>query len=448
MLNKKIDSYLKNNPYPFHMPGHKRSHILRSDLPYGRDFTEIDGFDNLNDPNDIFVKMEKDLANIYKVKDAIISTNGSTCGILSAIRSLCKDNKNILIQRSSHKAVYNSALINRLNIDYIDIKTNDLGAIVDIDYDDLENKIKNKSYGALVVTSPSYEGYKLDLEKIYNLGQKYKTKVFVDMAHGSHLVLDGYYKDFFDIAVTSFHKNLSALTPSAALLVNDRSLVNDLRFNMAIFQTSSPSYVILQSIDEMIENFVKFSDLYRNLEKNLDDLYALNLKNLKLIDNPRKDRSKILISTKNTNINGNDLLNLLKKENIEIEMAYPSYALLIASIYDSKDGFDRLKKSLTKIDESLKPAQNIINFSYAIPEKKYQIYEALEKGRHLYDLDKSLGKISADFIYAYPPGIPLISPGEIIDQDILDNINRLKANGISINKDKISCLIDKNHKNW
>src|SRR5699024_4737223 len=123
MLNENLDLYLNEGYYPFHMPGSKRSKILRSDLPYRRDLTEIYGFDNLNDPEDIFIQMEERLAQIYRVNKAIISTNGSTSGILSTIRAFTRDRKNILIQRSSHKSVYNACELNSLNVSYINIVT-------------------------------------------------------------------------------------------------------------------------------------------------------------------------------------------------------------------------------------------------------------------------------------------------------------------------------------
>ena len=258
MLNEKLDLYLKEGYYPFHMPGSKRSKILRSDLPYRRDLTEIYGFDNLNDPEDIFIQMEERLAQIYRVNKAIISTNGSTSGILSTIRALCRDNKNILIQRSSHKSVYNACELNSLNVSYINIVTDEQLAIKDIDYENLEEKLKEKNYQALVLTSPSYEGYLLDLKRIYKLCRENNTKLILDMAHGSHLPLTNLYDNSFDLAITSFHKNLSALTPSAAVLINDMEYFDEIKRNMAIFQTSSPSYVILQSIDEMIEKFESF----------------------------------------------------------------------------------------------------------------------------------------------------------------------------------------------
>lgn len=449
MLNKIIDDYLKENIYPFHMPGHKRLKLLNPKLGYGRDFTEIDGLDNLNDPKEVFVEMEKKISEIYEVKDAIISTNGSTSGILASIRAVSKDNKNILIQRSSHKAVYNACLINKLKVDYIGVKTNDLGAIVDISYSDLEKKLKIKNYSAVVITSPSYEGYILDLEKIYNLCHKYKTKVILDMAHGSHLFLTGEYKNTFDIGITSFHKNLPALTPGAAVLINDEELIKDLRFALAIFQTSSPSYLILQSIDYILENIEDMESLNKKLSKNLDNLYKLNFKNLKLIDSRNKDKSKILISTKNTNINGKELGNLLKEEKIEIEMAYPSYVLLIASLYDTYEGFERLKNALVKIDQGLKPAENHYNFTYTKPKKIYEIYQAIDMDAKMIKLNQAEGKIAADFTYAYPPGIPILGPGELIDDKILSNIKNLLANNISLNLEgnSISVLIDKKDEN-
>ena len=435
MLNEKLDTYLKENYYPFHMPGAKRTDILRSDLPYKRDLTEIYGFDNLNDPKDIFLKMEEKIAKIYKVKDAIISTNGSTCGILSTIRSLTYENKNILIQRSCHKSVYNAIEIFNLQSDYVNVSVDDIGSIIDISYKDLENKLKSKKYATFVITSPSYEGYYLDLKKIYQLTKKYETSLILDMAHGSHSLLFGKYENYFDIAITSFHKNLSALTPSSAILINDLSLSNEIRRNMAIFQTSSPSYVILQSIDEMLEKFDSFYKMYDLLDSYLDDIYNINLEKLKLIDKKNKDRSKILISTINTNISGEMLANKLREEKIEIEMTYPSYVLLIASIFDRKEGFERLKNALVKIDRSIEYINKNMDFSYEIPKKSMEISRAILARKTLIDLNLGENKISGQFVYAYPPGIPIIAPGEIISRNIIDSIKYFQKNSIVLNID-------------
>ncbi|WP_311516836.1 aminotransferase class I/II-fold pyridoxal phosphate-dependent enzyme [uncultured Anaerococcus sp.] len=445
MLNEKLDLYLEENYYPFHMPGSKRSELLRKDLAYVRDLTEIDGFDNLNDPSDIFIQMQEEISKIYEVKKSIISTNGSTCGILACLRALTYTNKNILIQRSSHKAVYNACELNQLKISYLNVKTNDISAIVDINYDDLENKLSKKKYACLVVTSPSYEGYLLDLDRIYKLCQKYSTKLVVDMAHGSHLPITDTYSKSFDIAISSFHKNLSALTPGAVVLINDLEYFDEIKRNMAIFQTSSPSYLILQSIDEMLDKFPQFHALYENLNKWIDDLLKINLGKLQLIDCKNKDKTKILISTQGTNLTGHDLANKLKEKKIEVEMTYPNYVLLISTIFDRKEGFDRLKKSLIEIDKNIIQQTNKATFKLKIPIKKMEIYETINKPKKLFPLKESLGKISASFLYAYPPGIPIIAPGELIDEDIIKNINFLMDNEININipNNKIACIIDK-----
>lgn len=445
MLNEKLDLYLNEGYYPFHMPGSKRSKILRSDLPYRRDLTEIYGFDNLNDPEDIFIQMEERLAQIYRVNKAIISTNGSTSGILSTIRAFTRDRKNILIQRSSHKSVYNACELNSLNVSYINIVTDEQLAIKDIDHEDLEEKLKEKNYQALVLTSPSYEGYLLNLKRIYKLCRENNTKLILDMAHGSHLPLTSLYDNSFDVAITSFHKNLSALTPSAAVLINDMEYFDEIKRNMAIFQTSSPSYVILQSIDEMIEKFKSFGPLYTNLENNLDDLYKLRLDYLKIIDDPEKDRSKILISTKNSNISGSDLDKLLREDKIEIEMSYPNYVLLISTIFDIKDGFNRLKNSLRRIDGLLEDKNKSYSLELPIPQKKLEIYEAIDYKKKLVKLEDSLGKIAGEFVYAYPPGSPILAPGELIDEKILSTFTYMLENNIHLNiKDEyIAVLIDK-----
>ncbi|MDU0946495.1 MAG: hypothetical protein E7A65_08875 [Anaerococcus vaginalis] len=215
------------------------------------------------------------------------------------------------------------------------------------------------------------------------------------------------------------------------MLINNIDIKN-LRRNMAIFQTSSPSYLVSGSIDDMISNFSNFYGLWDNLLENLTYLYKTDLKNLKFINSKSKDISKIIISCKNTNINGNELSDLLYKEKIEIEMASPTYVILIASIFDRKDGFLRLKNALVKIDKNLKYKKSNFSFEFIECEKKLSIKEAFCKDISLIDLDKSQGKISASYIYAYPPGIPLIIPGEIINKKLIDQIKYLQNMGIDL----------------
>lgn len=441
MLNEKLDLYIKEDYYPFAMPGHKRNKkFLNKKISYDRDITEIRDFDNLNNPKSLFKNMEKKLAKIYDANDFIISTNGSTCGILATLRALTKNNKKILVQRNSHKSVFNAIEVFDLDPDYIKVKIDENDMAYDIDYEDLKKKIEKNSYSLIFITSPSYEGYMVDLKKIKKIIGDKNIFLIIDMAHGSHTILSAYKDNFsYDLAITSFHKNLSALTPASGIIIKNKNIdKKEIRRNMAIFQTSSPSYLISGSIDDMIEKFPSFFDLWDDLVVNLNSLYQTKLKNLKFINSKNKDISKILISCKNTNINGNDLADLLYKEKIEIEMASATYVILISSIFDTKEGFDRLKNALIKIDKKIKYKKSDLSFDFVECEKKYSISESFLKENHLDKMEKSQGKISAAYVYVYPPGIPLLIPGEIINQKIIDQIKYLDSIGFDLSLDDFS----------
>lgn len=441
MLNEKLDLYIEEDYYPFAMPGHKRNKkILNKKISYDRDITEIRDFDNLNDSKSLFKNMEKKLGQIYNADDFIISTNGSTCGILATLRALTKNNKNILVQRNSHKSVFNAIEVFNLDPDYIRVKIDENDMAYDIDYEDLKEKIDNKSYSLIFITSPSYEGYMVNLKKIQKIIEDKNIFLVLDMAHGSHTVLSAYKDNFsYDLAITSFHKNLSALTPASGIIIKNKNIDNkEIRRNMAIFQTSSPSYLISGSIDDMIDKFPRFFDLRDDLVKNLNSFYQTKLENLKFINSKNKDISKIVISCKNTNINGNDLADLLYKEKIEIEMTSATYVILISSIFDTKEGFDRLKNALIKIDKKIKYKKSDYSFEFIECEKKYSISESFSKKSNLLDLEKSKGKISASYIYAYPPGIPLLIPGEIVNQKIIDQIKYLDSLGFDLSLNNFS----------
>ena len=441
MLNEKLDLYLEEDYYPFAMPGHKRNKkILNKKISYDRDITEIRNFDNLNNPKSLFKLMGKKLAKIYDADDFIISTNGSTCGILATIRALTKNNKKILVQRNSHKSVFNAIEVFDLDPDYIKVKIDENDMAYDIDYEDLKEKIEKNSYSLVFITSPSYEGYMVDLKKIQKIIKDKNVFLVLDMAHGSHTILSAYKNNFsYDLAITSFHKNLSALTPSSGIIIKNKSIdKKEIRRNMAIFQTSSPSYLISGSIDDMIDKFPRFFDLWDDLVKNLNSFYDTKLEKLKFINSKNKDISKILISCKNTNINGNDLADLLYEEKIEIEMASPTYVILISSIFDTKEGFDRLKNALIKIDRKIKYKKSDFSFEFIECERKYSINESFSKEYHLENLEKSRGKISASYVYAYPPGIPLLIPGEIINQKIINQIKYLDSMGFDLSLNDFS----------
>ena len=230
------------------MPGHKRNekfNIPSSDI----DITEIDGFDNLHCPEDIIDEMQKDIARLYGFDKSIISVNGSTCCILAAISAVSKENGTIIIARNCHKAVYNACLINKLKVEYIEPEfNNEYGCYERITQKSIDKALqKHKNACALVITSPTYEGY------VSNI--KCSIPLIIDCAHGAHFGFAPYLPDQpkADIVIESLHKTLPALTQSAVIHINNSNLYDKVKKYMDIFETSSPSYVIMASIDKCID---------------------------------------------------------------------------------------------------------------------------------------------------------------------------------------------------
>ncbi|MDO4594616.1 MAG: aminotransferase class V-fold PLP-dependent enzyme [Tissierellia bacterium] len=452
MLNEKLEEYLNDKYYPFHMPGHKRNALFTKKFPhYEHDITEIDEFDDLNNPHGILDEIQKKCAKIYEVDHSILSVNGSTSCILAAIRALTLKNKNVLISRACHKSVYNALEINNLNATYIMPEFSKEGFYKHIDLKKLERKLAKDDFSIFVLTSETYEGYMSDVKKIRKICHKYNTLLVVDAAHSSHLGLFNVFYEkvskYSDISIMSFHKNLSGLTQTAVMHINNEKIdISEIKRNMAIFQSSSPSYILIESIDYLIENISKMKNLFFSLKDNLEELYDVKFKNLKLIDDYNKDRTKILISTYNTNISGFDLKRLLKNEKIEIEYASRYFCLLISTVFDNKKGLDHLKNTLIKIDKKLEFKQNYNEFEFKIPEKSISIYKARTKNSKTIQLDQASNKISYDYVYSYPPAIPILAPGEIIDYKLIKKLldsNIKLTNGEDLIKKTIR-VIDKN----
>ena len=168
MLYDKLKNYSKSGIYPFHMPGHKRTDITEEGIiPYNIDITEIHDFDNLHSPNGVIDEIQKKAAKLYNAKNAFILINGSTGGILSAIRSMTNQGDKILMARNCHKSVYNSAELFNLNVDYIfpdtDSRYNILTSVSPCDIEDKLTK-HNDEIRLVIITSPTYEGVVSDIK--------------------------------------------------------------------------------------------------------------------------------------------------------------------------------------------------------------------------------------------------------------------------------------------
>lgn len=404
------------------MPGHKRNpefNIAGSDI----DITEITGFDNLHNPNGILLELENRYARLYKSKKSILSVNGSTACILAAISALCCEKDEIIIARNCHKSVYNACYINKLKVHYLIPEYNEnygfFGRVTQSQIDDAIKKYpKSKT---VVITSPTYEGI---VSRV-----KCSLPLIIDGAHGAHF---GFYDKFpkfqqGDIVISSLHKTLPALTQSAVVNIYNDKYADKVKKYMDIYETSSPSYVLMSSIDICADFLENCKDKYDRLFAQINDLksYVKRLNNTKIIDND--DFSRIVISHKN--ISGYEFADILRdKYLIECEMASSNYIVLIASCGDTKEGFEILKNALNEID-SINGEKTHSKFTYTPPCKIKEIYDNEDKDET--ELKQAKDKICAEYIYAYPPGIPIIAPGEIILDELISEIQKNSSNYIS-----------------
>ena len=289
MLYDKLKNYSKSGIYPFHMPGHKRTDITEEGIiPYNIDITEIHDFDNLHSPNGVIDEIQKNAAKLYNAKNAFILINGSTGGILSAIHSMTNQGDKILMARNCHKSVYNSAELFNLNVDYIfpdtDTRYNILTSVSPYDIEDKLTK-HNDEIRLVIITSPTYEGVVSDIKSISEICHKHGAKLLVDEAHGAHFPFSDSFPDEAlncgaDAAVLSLHKTLPSLTQTALLITNDSELSEILAENLAVFETSSPSYILMSSIEKCLDFCENSKDKFKEYCCNFKTVRE-KLKNLK-----------------------------------------------------------------------------------------------------------------------------------------------------------------------
>lgn len=422
-LHDKLTSLDK---YPFHMPGHKRNEkfgITGSEI----DITEIDGLDNLHAPDGVIADTQNKLKRIYKAKHSFISVNGSSAGILAAVHAVCKRGDTVIVARNCHISVYNACMLLGLRIKYIEPEfdyTN--GYYTSVTQRTVDEALRNvENAKALIITCPTYEGF---ISRI-----KCDIPIITDAAHGAHLGL-GYFPEYpkSDIVISSLHKTLPSLTQTAVVNVYNEKYISNVKRYMDIFQSTSPSYVLMNSIDlccDYIEsNKLEFGLFYEKL----CDLRLAQTNNLRI--QYADDISKIVLSCANTDISGIELADKFRKEyKIEPEYADERYVLFMATIGDTDDGLNALKTAIEEIDEGLLSTYCELIKKPPIEKDIQQI--AVSNEYEKWDFSGSVGKISNEYVFAYPPGIPIIAPGEIITQQAIDYINNTSKKGVNIISD-------------
>jgi len=448
-----LKSLAESDFYPFHMPGHKRQ--LEFTLnPYAYDITEIGGFDNLHHATGVLRDIEKRYAKLYNAKDAFMLVNGSSGGILSAISAVTKAGDEILIARNSHKSVYHAALLNRLQVHYAYPTVLNFGINGSISSEEIANQFeKHPKIRAVIITSPTYDGITSNIKEIRKIVKEHNAMLIVDAAHGAHLGLDEAFLPndavkYSDLCILSLHKTLPSPTQSAILIDNsDQNLREKVSFYLNIYETSSPSYLMMAGMEYALsfceptrENHSRMqtyagwlSDFYKKMEK----LQVLQVFQEDAKSFYEKDKTKILISTAQASqFHGENLMERLREDfHLECEMAAAQYVIALSTFMDTQEGLRRLAEALIEIDKGLSPVKEKKCFGrdiYRQPEKRLEYYEVMEAELEIVNIYEATGRISGEFCYLYPPGIPIITPGEIIPENFSESVARMIAENMQV----------------
>ena len=507
-LYRKLRAYGASDFYAFHMPGHKRL-MGEFENPFQIDITEIDGFDDLHHPeNDgVLTEAQRRAAQVFGAGETHFLVNGSTAGILSAISGCTKYGGTLLMARNCHRSAYHGAELRGAKTVYLypqyipELGIN--GAILPEDVENAlqksiiekkqqaDGKTEKDSGGdreknqnriqtdiqAVMIVSPTYDGVCSDVRRIAGICHRYGVPLIVDQAHGAHFPFSKYFPEDAvsagaDVVIHSVHKTLPAMTQTALLHVQGEIANRErIRKFLSIYQSSSPSYVLMASIDACVdlierdgeELFAKHVRELKNfrescrelkwlylagLDSEKDGIWQLEAKLAEFGQTADFDRSKLLISARRANLagaglTGEELSRILRERyHIQMEMSGPDYVVGIAGIADSEEGFGRLAEALYELDQDMdekipvgvSTADKVSAKSNALPRLKavLTIGEAAEAESACRPLAACEGAVAGNYVYLYPPGSPVLAPGERVTEERLKCIEEWLEAGYEV----------------
>ncbi len=422
---------------------------------YGIDVTEIEGFDDLHRPEGILRGMMERAQGLFGAETYLL-VNGSTCGILAAVCAALHRGGTLLMARNCHLSVYHAAYLNACKTVYVNPPyVEEYGICGSIPPEAIRRRLEeDPGINGVLVTSPTYDGVVSDVETIVKEAHRRKIPVIVDAAHGAHFFLDERFPRSAvscgaDLVIHSIHKTLPALTQTALLHVQGELIDRErLRRFLRIYQTSSPSYILMAGIGQCIsileregkELCGRFFERRRAFDERISGLRALKALTGRESAALREqifgfDEGKILVSARGTDMTGRELyLRLIKRYQIQMEMSGWEYVLAIMTIMDRKEGFARLADALLETDREIKKAEPRRPFLMETqPKTAFSLSEALEKETQEKPLEDCEGEIAGEFVYVYPPGIPVIAPGEYFTKEIVEGLLLCRRQGLALN---------------
>lgn len=450
-LYSQMVRHYNRNPISFHVPGHKNGAVFSET---GQDFfadilkldaTEITGLDDLHSPDGVILEAEELLSDLYKTAKSFLLINGSTVGNLAMVLATLDEDDVVLVQRNSHKSIMNAIRLAKAKPVFISPEFNqEFGVAAGLDIDMVKLAISQYPHAkAMILTYPNYYGLTYDLKSLIDLAHEQDIAVLVDEAHGVHFIAGDYFPPSAielgaDIVVQSAHKTLPAMTMGAFLHYQTKRVSSSkLKFYLQALQSSSPSYPLMASLDLARSYLGTYRQEDLSFLKEEIEQFRTKLKQLKMIDILEQDDPlKLTIQSKGS-WSGFELQRKLESKGIFTEMADPFNVLLVLPLlkrgmkHHLQEAAERISEVVKTMPGDLhKPESKMINKRISTLAVSYKEMEFLQT--EYVPLEHSAGRISAEQIIPYPPGIPLCLPGEIVTDEDVQTISFLTKKAAKI----------------
>lgn len=427
-----LRSYSEKNALRCHMPGHHGYHTAE-ELPelYRLDITEISGADSLFEAEGIILESEENTAELYGSGATLFSAGGSTNCIQAMLGAMRLENRRIIAIRNVHRAFLNSCVLLGLEVEWIMLDYTDgiLSGVIDMSA--VENALAENPHSCLYVTSPDYTGRIADISAMAELCRRYGAKLLVDNAHGAHLhflpksmhpITLG-----ADMCCDSAHKMLPALTGGAFLHAKDRRYKSILKQTMGMFASTSPSYLIMMSLD-LCNKYIA-EKIRGDIEDNLRYIRDFRQRFSDRLVFAESEPFHITIKAAESGFDGEEFAENMRKNGAECEYAHRDTVILLMSPMNTEADYERLgdiaEKSLEMTEKrDIQP----LNIPPVLPVRSMSIREAALAESEEIPIEQASGRVCASVKVPCPPAVPIAASGEIIDENC---VKIFKSYGIS-----------------
>lgn len=453
-----LEYFRKQRVVPFDVPGHKRGRgnpelvQLLGERCVSLDVNSMKPLDNLGHPVSVIRKAEELTADAFGASHAFLMVNGTTSAVQAMVLSVCKAGDKIILPRNIHKSVINALVLCGACPVYVEAKVNSkIGIALGVETKEVERVIKeNPDAKALLINNPTYYGIASNLKEIVKIAHEHGMKVLADEAHGTHL----YFGENLpisgmaagaDLAAVSMHKSGGSLTQSSILLCGESMDAEYVRQIINLTQTTSASYLLLSSLDisrrnlalrgkESFEKVMKMAEYARSEINAIGGYYAYGRD---LVDGDSVydyDVTKLSIYTQGIGLTGIEVYDLLRDEyDIQVEFGDIGNILAYISIGDRIQDIERLVGALEDIKRLYeKDSSDLYCGDFIQPELVMTPQEAFYAKKEPIRVQDSAGKVCAELVMCYPPGIPILTPGERITDEIIEYIMYAKEKGCSL----------------